>query len=232
MLLELKEEPEGVALAARWRLPLGAEARTHRRSARGRASAGGASGMSEQARSGSSAAAGSTRWRASRTCARSRSRRRSARPRTPSSWGARGPPRRVPAAPRARPPHPAARAQLPGQHLRDEDARRRADPALGLRGGLAQGEYAPLDIVIPDQFVDRTHAAPLDLLRRRARGARRRSRIRSARPLSRRLAEALRRGGRHAATRAAPTSASRGRSSRRCAESRALPLVGRGRRSA
>ena len=46
-------------------------------------------------------------------------------------------------------------AELPRQHLRLQDARRRAHP-VGERGRQPEREYAPLDLVIPDQFVDRT----------------------------------------------------------------------------
>ena len=49
----------------------------------------------------------------------------------------------------------ALRAQLPREHLRVQDAGRRALLSASAVGSLKE-EYAPLDLVIPDQFFDRT----------------------------------------------------------------------------
>ena len=78
--------------------------------------------------------------------------------------------------------------------------------------GSLKEKYAPLHMVIPDQFVDRTKRSVV-VLRPRPRGPRRASRTRSARGSARcwRL-PAPRPGPRTIA--GAPTSASRGRSSR------------------
>ena len=76
-------------------------------------------------------------------------------PSAPTSRHARRAARGVPRAPRPRPPAAAVRTQLPGQHLRHQGARRGADP-VGSRRRQPQGDIAPLHIVIPDQFIDRT----------------------------------------------------------------------------
>jgi 5'-methylthioadenosine phosphorylase len=91
--------------------------------------------------------------------------------------------------------------------------------------GQPEGEYKPLDIVFPDQFIDRTSGASA---RSSATGSWRTSASRTPSAAAATLAH--RRGGRrwaHACTRAAPTSAWKGRSSRRW-PNRAVPVVGHG----
>ena len=64
--------------------------------------------------------------------------------------------RRLPRAARRRPPAAADRAQFPREHLRVEAARRRVHP-LGERGRQpARSSTSRCDLVIPDQFFDRT----------------------------------------------------------------------------
>ena len=118
----------------------------------------------------------------------------------------------VPAAARARPPHPAARAQLPGQRLGDEVARRRVDP-VGLGGGLAEAAVRAAAHGDP-RPVRRPHAAAqVDLLRARPRRARR-LRAPVLRGAVAGAGRGLRGGGRDRSTSAAPTCAWRARSSR------------------
>ena len=123
---------------------------------------------------------------------RSRWRRRSARPRTASMVGTlEGRP--VAFLPRhgARPPHPAQRAELPGQRLRPEDAGRRAHP-LRLRRGLAEGEVRAAAHGDPRPVRGPHHPARLDLLRPRAGRPRGLRASRSARTCRGLLADGLR----------------------------------------
>ena len=122
---------------------------------------------------------------------------------------------------------PAPRAQLPGQPVRDEGARRRV-PALGLRGGLAQGGVRAARHADPRPADRPDAAAPLDLLRPRAGGPRG---VRAS--LLPRALEAdgrgLRRGGR-AAPRGRHLRLHRGAAVLDPRRVAALPLLGRGRR--
>ena len=78
---------------------------------------------------------------------------------------------RVPAAPRPRPSHPAARDQLPREHRRAQ-ARRRDQRDLGERGRLA-ARRAAAGHVRARRSVHRSHAAQAeDVLRHRLRRAR------------------------------------------------------------
>ena len=132
--------------------------------------------------------------------------------------------RRLPAAPRARPPLLADRHQLPRQYRRAE-AGRRHRPRLGLRRRIAAGGTAAGHLRA-GRPVHRPHLrAREELLRRRLSSRMSRWRIRSARgsPTASRRPGAPRASPAGAA---APTSSWRGRSSPSLAESRALPLVG------
>ena len=123
--------------------------------------------------------------------------------------------RRVPGAARRRPPDPAVRAELPRQHLRLQDAGRRAHP-LGERGRQPQAGIQAA-----------RHRRSRPVLRSDAAGASARSsaaawwrtspsRTRSA-PICSTIAARLAAAGRrrHGPPAAAPTSAWKGRSSRR-----------------
>ena len=79
----------------------------------------------------------------------------------------------VSGAARRRPPHSAVGAELPREHLRLQGARRRADLSRRARSAASKEEYKPLDIVVPDQFFDRTQRAHQHVLRPRAGRARR-----------------------------------------------------------
>ena len=136
---------------------------------------------------GSSAAAGSTRWRASRTCAGMRVRTPFGEPSDAYCTGRLGGPRRhLSAPPRPRPPAHARRAELPRQHLRPEDARRRARSSRCQRGGQHEGGDPPARPRHPRPVLRPHQAARLDLLRRRHRRPRRAWPIRSAPALGRR----------------------------------------------
>ena len=74
----------------------------------------------------------------------------------------------------------AVGAELPRQHLRLQDARRRGILSASAVGSLKE-EYRPLDLVVPDQFFDRTQRPRSHVLRRAAWSRTSASRIRSAR---------------------------------------------------
>ena len=69
---------------------------------------------------------------------------------------ARGPRRRLPGPPRPGPPSPARRGQLPGQHLRFQEAGRRADHLGQLRRLAPRGDPPRATSSCADQFFDRT----------------------------------------------------------------------------
>ena len=113
VLLELKQEPKAVATRL-GRLPLERGSAYHRRSARARSAAGGASGMGERVQIGIIGGTGLYEMEGFTGAARGRGRDAVRRALGRLMLGElEGRTRRVPAAPRARAPHPAARAQLP-----------------------------------------------------------------------------------------------------------------------
>ena len=121
--------------------------------------------------------------------------------------------RRVSRAARRRAPLYADRAELPRQHLRDEDARRRVHP-LGERRRIAAGAVraaAPGD----SRPVLRPHQGARQHVLRQRPGRARGVRASGVRRARRRRLRRLHGGRRRPSTGAAPTSAWKGRSSRR-----------------
>ena len=107
--------------------------------------------------SASSAAAASIISRVYQARNGSRSRRPSGRRRTTLLAGTlAGREVRVSAPARPRPSHPAERAEPPRQHLGDEEAGGGLDPQRQRRRLAAGANTGRCDIVLPDQFVDRT----------------------------------------------------------------------------